>query len=613
MTSSIDEVKDQHYVGKGKIEAIVHPTPFLEESRHHFAAEQGDEDAAWVDDFPPLMRPIVNIDKMPTSVGLKALYEPPPPTPYFAMDGTALSEQPTWIIPVLPASKKVSKPIARDAEGEGYASIMLNLVKSSGIYALASLAAPLISLVLAPFLTRYLSHSEYGALVILNTFIALIAGVTQLGLGSAFFRAYSYDYESQSDRKNVLSTTIIVLLLISIPVTIAGILGAPWLATLLLGSPSLSDAVKVAALVILVQNLTVPGFSWLRAENRAGLFTFLSIVNLCVTLGANIVLVGVVRIGIAGSLLATGSGYALIVICTLPFILLYAGFHLRWDMARGMLAFGLPHIINLLSGWLLQLSDRYLLGQLGSLSQVASYAVAYSLGGVLSAFVITPFSFAWWSLMFPIAKKDNAKHIFRLIFRWFSFVLLFATFGLSLFGTVVLHLLFPPIYYSATPIIPIIAASIMFNGIFVVVAVGTSLRRKTWLVAIFITFSALLNVGLNIVLIPLYGTMGAAVATLIAYIALALITYIGNQWIYPVPFEIGLFLVALLAGVALYLGGGFLAQTQQIYLAWGIRAGSLILYGGCLVLLGMLPSRRSLQAPVVDSQKRCTDYEKRAS
>ncbi len=610
MTSSIDEVKDQHHVEKGKIAAIVRLTPFLEGSRQYFAAEQGD--AAWVDDFPSLVIPTVDIDKMPTSVGLKALYNPPP-TPYFAMDGTALSEQPTWIIPVLPASKKVPRPIARDAEGESYASIMLNLVKSSGIYAIASLTAPLVSLVLAPFLTRYLSHSEYGALVILNAFVALVAGVTQLGLGDAFSRAYSYDYESQSDRKSVLSTIIILLLLISIPVTIAGIMAAPWLAALLLNSPSLSDAVKVAAVIILMQNLTVPGLAWLRAENRAGLFTVLSIVNLFVTLGANIVLVGVVRIGVTGSLLATGSGYAIVVLCTFPFILRYSSFYLRFDIARGMLAFGLPHVINLLSGWLLQLSDRYLLGQFGSLSQTASYAVAYSLGSALSAFVITPFSFAWWSLMFPIAKKEDAKHIFRLIFRWFGFVLLFATFGVSLFGTVVLRLFFPPIYYAATPIIPIIAVSIMFNGIFVVVAVGTSVRRKTWLVAIFITFSALLNVGLNIVLIPLYGTMGAAVATLIAYIALALVTYIGNQRIYPVPFEIGLFLIALLAGVALYLGGEFLAQTQPMYVAWGMRTGSLILYAGCLVLLGMLPSRKSLQAPVVDSQKRFAHYEKRAS
>src|SRR5438874_415824 len=74
------------------------------------------------------------------------------------------------------------------------------LIKSSGIYTLSSLAGPLISLVLMPFLAHRLSSTDYGALAVLNTATILFAGVTQLGLGSAFFRAYSYDYESQSDR-----------------------------------------------------------------------------------------------------------------------------------------------------------------------------------------------------------------------------------------------------------------------------------------------------------------------------------------------------------------------------------------------------------------------------
>lgn len=68
-----------------------------------------------------------------------------------------------------------------------HTSQIRQLVKSSGIYALSSLAAPLVSLVLAPFLTRHLSHADYGALAVLNTAIALVAGITQLGLNSAFF------------------------------------------------------------------------------------------------------------------------------------------------------------------------------------------------------------------------------------------------------------------------------------------------------------------------------------------------------------------------------------------------------------------------------------------
>ncbi len=288
------------------------------------------------------------------------------------------------------------------------------------------------------------------------------------------------------------------------------------------------------------------------------------------------------------ALLATGSGYAFIAVSTLPVILVRSGFRPRLDIARNLLSFGVPLVFNFVSYWVLQLSDRYLLSRFGSLSQTASYAVAYSLGGILSVVILSPFILAWPSAMFTIAKRDDAAQIFRLVFRWFSIVLLLAAFAFSLVSIVVLDVLFPPAYHSAAPVIPIIAFSLMFYGIYNVFAVGVGVRRKTWLTAIFMTLSALVNVGLNIVLIPRYGSMGAATSTLIAYAFLALISYVANQWIYPVPFEIGKFMIALSIGIAIYIESGNLAQSRGIFGAWGISISMFSLYAACLVLLGKL-------------------------
>src|ERR1700724_2822531 len=78
---------------------------------------------------------------------------------------------------------------ALEAGLETQIEVLRRFVKNSGFYAISSLAVPLVSLVLAPFLTHYLSPADYGMLTILNTFISLAGIVTQLGLGSAFFRA----------------------------------------------------------------------------------------------------------------------------------------------------------------------------------------------------------------------------------------------------------------------------------------------------------------------------------------------------------------------------------------------------------------------------------------
>lgn len=477
-------------------------------------------------------------------------------------------------------------------EAQGYLTLVLDLVKNSGIYAISSLASPLIALVLAPFLTHALSKADYGALVVLNTAITLITGITQLGMISAVFRAYNYDYESPQDRLKVLSTTVVLLLGTSIPVTLAFILAAPWLANLILGSASYSASIKVAALVVLIQNLSVPGLAWLRAEKRATFFTILSIANLLVALAANILLVGAFHLGIAGSLLATGAGYACIVLCTLPLILLRAGLSSRADILHNLVSFGIPLVFNTISFWVLQLSDRYLLSRLGSLEQTASYGVAYNLGSALNVVILAPFVLAWPTTMFAIAKKPDAPQVFQLVFRWFSLMLLLAGFILSLIAVAVLNLLFPPSYYAAAPIIPIIAMSIVFYGVYTIFTVGTGVQRKTWYIALVMTLAALVNVGINLVLIPLYGSLGAALSTLIAYILLTLVMYVVNQRIYPLPFQTGIFAVALLIGVAFYTGSSFLAQRQTVYATCALYIAAVLLYAGCLLLLELFAVKR---------------------
>jgi O-antigen/teichoic acid export membrane protein len=505
----------------------------------------------------------------------------------FMVSSLPIEEQPTLIMPVIQDLKKVSQ-----AGTASYADQLRILIKSSGIYAVASLASPLVSLVLAPFLTRHLSYRDYGALAVITTAVALIVGLTQLGLGSAFFRSYNYDYESRSDRLGVLSTLVILLSLVSLPILLAIILAAPWLAIFLLKDSSFSDIVRLGALVVLMQNLTVPGFAWLRAENRAGFFTTLSIINLLVNLGTTLVLVGILHMGIAGSLIGTGSGFAVVAIGTLPLILLRAGIHLRFDIARGLLSFGIPNATSSVSTWVLQLSDRYLLSLFGSLAQTAGYAVAYSLGGILNVVILAPFTLAWPSAAYTIAKRDDAPRIFRLVFLWYSIVLLFAAFALSLVSTIILDLFFPSTYRSAAAIIPIIALSTMFYGVYNIFAVGTAIRRKTWFVVVFTSASALVNVGLNLVLIPRYGAMGAAMSTLLAYAFLSMIAYIVNQRIYPIPFEISTFIIALVIGTGFYVGSSFLAQGRGTYETWSIFLCALVLYGACLLLLGILSTRR---------------------
>src|SRR5487761_1313271 len=199
------------------------PTPLLEETKRH--RDLAPKAALWMDEATTFMLPAVGIDQLPTQVGLRAIPKPSP-IAFPASDGLSLADQPTWILPVIPGTvrrqgfrparlgetshesgveqdrvtinRRNTDPQVLAGQGQAVApaTLLRNLVKSSGIYALSSLVSPLVSLLLAPFLTHTLSRSDYGTLAILNTIVTLVAGVAELGLSAAFTRMYSYDCET---------------------------------------------------------------------------------------------------------------------------------------------------------------------------------------------------------------------------------------------------------------------------------------------------------------------------------------------------------------------------------------------------------------------------------
>lgn len=505
------------------------------------------------------------------------------------------AELPTLILPALAvkpsadSAEEVEK--AEDAGGESQMVLLRKLATSSGVYALSSIAVPLVSLVLAPFLTHALSLADYGLYALINTLIGLITGITQLGLSSAFFRAYGYDYTAEQDRKAVIATVTVLLCLVSLPFTLLVALLGTQLAGLLLGRPQSGLDIALASGVILLQNLTVPGLAWLRAENRPLPYSLLSISNLLVTLLATLILVGPLHGGVAGAIIGNGLGYACIVAFTIPDLLWRKGMTIRLDIARSLLAFGLPLVGNFVAYWALQLLDRYLLSLFGSLADVARYSVAYTLGSVMSVVVISPFTLAWPTMMFAIAKRKDAAQTFRLVFRWLSMLLLLAAFAFSLLAIIILDLLFPAAYQAAEIVIPLVSASLVFYGLYYIFMAGANIRRKTWLAAVFMALAAGTNLLLNLILIPLYGALGAATATLLAFIALAVVACLANQRLYPIPFELKRFVLALLVGVGIYVGCAWLARNLEREIGWCVYLGGLICYGGCLVFLGNLLPR----------------------
>jgi O-antigen/teichoic acid export membrane protein len=115
---------------------------------------------------------------------------------------------------------------------------------------------------------------------------------------------------------------------------------------------------------------------------------------------------------------------------------------------------------------------------------------------------------------------------------------------------------------------------------------GVSLKRKTWYATIFVAVAAILNVGINLILIPRYGPLGAAISTLAAYVVLAAVAYVANQRLYKVPYEIGRFTIALIGSGILYAASYMLPPLWGASWNWEIGVVASIICAGWLVMLG---------------------------
>jgi O-antigen/teichoic acid export membrane protein len=168
------------------------------------------------------------------------------------------------------------------------------------------------------------------------------------------------------------------------------------------------------------------------------------------------------------------------------------------------------------------------------------------------------------------------------------FIAAWAAVGLSLFAPWIVHLLGQkPGYWPAQNAIPALAYSSVFFAGFIVVTIATGRMRQTkfnWVAA---TLAALLNFGLNLWLIPAYGMLGAAYATLAAYILLMLVRTWNAQKIYRVEYQWRRVVSILLAAGALTAVGEALPQSKLL------AAGLTLVYPLLLAPLGFyLPAER---------------------
>ncbi len=437
-------------------------------------------------------------------------------------------------------------------------SHLKRLASTSGIYAVAALAQRGLAFLLLPVYTRFIDPAEYGSLELLTAFSSIAFGFLVFGLPSAILKCYHRDAEDETERSKVLASAT----LLALPALAIGIgsllIWAPTVSEWLLGSRESADLMRIIAATGFFTSIIGLVLSALRAEERAIAYSIVVLAQFLVAIGLNITFVVALSMGVRGVLI--GNLISNIVALPLALLLVRGSASIKIDrkLLRPLAAFGVYLIPVMASGWIIDLSDRYVLRMFDGLTDVAVYGVGYKFGMIVQLAVVWPFQLAWPAFAFAISKEEGHRETYAQTLTYLTVVLAYLIVGLSLVTKVGLVLVAGENYSTSYAVVPLVALGYALNGVQYCVSPAVHVAEKTKFISYFSMLGAALNLGLNFIFIPWLGMMGAAITTAISFVVIAT----GTTWIaerhYAVGYQYRRLATATVLALVVYLAAGWL-------------------------------------------------------
>ncbi|MNR80305.1 Polysaccharide biosynthesis protein [compost metagenome] len=470
-------------------------------------------------------------------------------------------------------------------------SQLRKLAKDLLVYGWGEILLKASLLITLPLYTRVLSPADYGTWSYVTTLAGLVAAILALGGDSAYSRLF-HETKTESERQELTSTWLAFLaawcfgvLLLFLP--LIGPLSSWALGT----DPHAAQILALAMLAVPVTLINGTCAQVLRNRFQARAFVNLNVLSTLLSLGFSLTAAMVLKLGVPGIL----GGALLGALVMLPVRLytvrdvLRPRFSLR--VLGEFLRYGLPLVPASLAYWVFSASDRVMLGKLTTLDQVGLYAVALQLASVFNL-VIGAIGQAWGPFAIRLHEDDPeaATGFFGQVMTYLLMGFGFLCVMLTAFAPELLRLVTTPAFYGAAVAVGPLALAMTAFASTQVTALGISLTKKTGYLALFSWGAALLNVLLNLLLMPRWGMLGASVAMAAAYTFLTLAYGFQSQRLMPIRYEARRALVA----IAVTLGLTLLLSWLSLPVSWlggAFKLGTGVAFLVLLVLLGALDRR----------------------
>jgi O-antigen/teichoic acid export membrane protein len=372
----------------------------------------------------------------------------------------------------------------------------------------------LVGLILLPIFAMYLSPEDFGILAMFSLVITALGLIYNPGTLSSAVRLY-FDTEDENRQKEIFAAAHTFFMLLPIPVTIVVILAGNTLFSKLFND---FNFMPFGLLAVILAFFSQPGRIWsefMVVKYRVvplAITTFVAFV-----LGAAVSLICIVglEMGVMGRVIGMYVMPVALFAVSLITMQRYSHGMFRWKTMLEVVKFGLPLIGAIWAYSILQYTGAYLLERYMTMRDVGIYNIAYRLAGI-PLFVTLGFRQMWT----PIFYENMATRNYDVIRRLMTLFILFMTFisGFTiLFAKEAILLLFDARYHEAIPIVGWIVLGVFLLGILPLSNSFLGYAKKFGLTSWIALASGIVNIILNIILIPKFGVRGAAWTLIISY------------------------------------------------------------------------------------------------
>ncbi|MCB1436629.1 MAG: polysaccharide biosynthesis protein [Rhodobiaceae bacterium] len=389
------------------------------------------------------------------------------------------------------------------------------LARGSLIYGIGSVFQRFLGLLLLPFFTRVLSPQEYGVMALLGLVTVAVVGLFNLGTGSSMGVLY-FEREDIGDRHKVIWSTALLLAANCTVLVALLMIAAPYVCLAIFQSAEHANLLRISLVSTAMTVVIEPFYAHLRYQEKAIKFVILTVIGAVFGASVSVVFVIVLGWGVAGLLLAGLLGQVLTAIMVAASVARHLEPGIDKSLFLPLVRIGFPSIFGLFAFLVIDYMDRQMLQRMIDLDAVGVYSVGYNLALVM-LIAVSAFGMAWPPFFISFIKRqDEAKELFAKILSYYLIVFGMLT-ALFFVAARPLVAILAPEFAAAAQIIGLVAAAYMLKGVYLILLPGVVFAKKLHWQSAVEWAAALANIGLNLLLIPRLGIVGAAAATLASY------------------------------------------------------------------------------------------------